>query len=341
MNNIKSIIDEFIEVNDLKNNKNILAFILYGSFVTNKNNSMSDVDILIILNGKESFRVAKMYEGYHLDIHALSIPDVEKHIVYELQNGNEYIKSVLTTGLFLINRDYTIEYLRSILSIGVRRFRRVVNPAMANLAVDKASDFLESKDNDDFKYFIALEYLRKVIHVKLNASTIPELKVYKLYNNVDIANNQYCLKLPNKEFIELYLSALLENDATKRKEYIIKLLNYLVGIKVDDSDYYQDELFDDNSIKKLLVSLNHLVITCEDNIIKNTPYANPLYFITLDRIMGVIKRAFLKVPDNAQEIFNNSLKELSEDDRIKAIEDLFHVVDSKYKMDYDDFVLKL
>lgn len=338
---IKEIINDFIDLNDLRNNKKILAFILYGSYVSKNSSNLSDVDILMILDGNDNYRVAKMFQGLHLDIHALSVPEIERHIVYERANGNEYIASVLRRGEVLINRELTIEYLRSILTVNIGRFKRAVNSSSATLAVDAASDYLESPVDDNFKYFKALEYLRKIVHVKMNVSNIPELKVYKLYSNPSLASEEYLIKLPNSEFRNLYMNALQEKEHSLRKEYIVKILSYLVGIKLDEDAFLEEDVFDDDRMKRVLVSLNHLVITAEDHIIKNTPYANGLYYLTLDRIMNVIKCAYGLILDNAESLFNNAVNETGENERIRYIEELFHIADLKYNLDYDDFVLKL
>lgn len=341
MDKINDIIENIIDETNLRNNRDVLAFILYGSYLYKTNSDISDVDILIVLNGHDNYRIAKMIDGLHFDIHALSIPEIEKHIVYERASGNQYIESVLRNGYAFINKELTVEYLKSLLTVNCCHLKRMVSSVFASLAVDKAEDFLDNNVNDDYSYFIALEALRKVIHVKLNASDIPELKVYKLYTNPELSSDKYIVKLPNKDFRGLYMEAIAATDLESRRKYIVKLLTYLVGTDIRDDVYVQKDVFDDNRMKGILISLNHLVITAEDNIINNTPYANALYYLTLERIMGAIERVYGVISSDVQEIFARAVKCASENERINAIEELFHVVDSKYKIDYDDFILKL
>lgn len=341
MEEINDLIDDFIDLFALRNNKKILSFILYGSYVEKQNNKLSDVDILLVISGNTNYQVSKMFEGLHLDIHALTVGEIENHIVYERANGNEYITSVLNRGKVSINRDNTIEYLKSLLPIKLKRMKRAINPACANLAISYAEDFLELRSNDDYKYYVALESLRGVIHVKLNASTIPELKVYKLYSNEEIAKNQYLVKLPNLEFRNLYLKAISEKNFLARKKILSQMLSYLIGTNIKDYAYIQDDVIDDNRMKRILISLNHLVITAEDNIIRATPYADALYFLTLNRIMNVIKKDGGEILDSTMSIFDEALKQEEENERIKFIESLFHIASSKYNIDYDDFVLSI
>lgn len=340
MEKVYDLVEQFIDTFDLRKNRRILAFILYGSYVENENSDISDIDILMVLNGDSSYRIAKMFDGYHLDIHALSLKKVEDHVVYERANGNQYIESSLRRGRVLINHENTIEYLKSILTVHPRYLKRTVNLTSASLAVESAEDFLDS-DNDDYKYYVALESLRRVIHVKLNVSTIPELKVYKLYTNEVIAKDQYLIKLPNQQFIELYLSAIQLKDFALRRDAIIKMLSYLIGMNIRDNAYIQDDLVDDNRMKHILISLNHLVITLEDNIIKHTPYEDALYFLTLDKLHNTMEAQGKSVPDEFNKVFDEALKLRHEDERIKYVEDLFHMVNKKYSLDYDDFVLML
>ncbi len=341
MGKINEIVSNFIAINDLANNEDILAILLYGSYAYETNTSNSDVDLLLIISGKNNYRISKMFEGINFDIHALSIPEMERNIVYEKANGNQFISSVLKNSLIFENKYNTLEYLKCISDVSLRGCTRVINSEFLNLAISAVKDFLECEDNDDFKYYVALDLLRNVIHVKLNASFIPETKVYKLYSDNKYAREKYLVKLPNKEFIDLYMDALKMKKADDRKSLIKKMLEYLGNIKVDEDAVVNDKFYDDDAIKKILVTLNHLVITTEDNIMNSTPYANALYFLTLNKIMNTIKCAFGSVPEFGEEIFKRALNEKDENGRIQVIEELFHVVDCKYKIDYDDFVLKL
>lgn len=341
MKKIEEVISNFIDINNLRDNPHVLAFILYGSYVYNTNNTISDIDILIVIDGPNSYRAAKLIDGYHLDIHALTIKEIENHIVYERASGNQYIESVLRNGIFIINRDYTLEYLKSILTVNFRGLKRTVNPVYASMALSKVEDFLDNNINDDYNYYVTLEFLRKVVHVKLNASDIPELKVYKLYTNPELARDKYLVKLPPLDFRFLYLDALQEKNLKSRKEYLIKIFRILVGTKINDEDYIEKDIMDDSRIRKMLVSLNHLVITAEDNLIKDTPYKDALYYLTLNRIVGVTECAYGVLPNETMCLLEEAKSTSDEMMRIKMIEELFHIVDSKYNLDYDDFVLRL
>lgn len=341
MESIDKIINRFIDINELENNNKILAFILYGSSTYSKEKNANDVDILLVLNGSESYRIAKMVDGYHLDIHALSMQEIENSIKYERANGNQYIESVLRNGFVYFNKDYTLEYLRSILTINLKRFRREVNPKFASLVVYHVEEFLDNLDNDDYKYFVALELLRKVIHVILGASDIPEMKVFKLYNDPKLADEKYMIKLPNEQFRKMYFEALEEKNLNLRKEYLVKMLDYLVGTNIRDNFDDDVVLMDDSRGKSLSISLNNLVLHAEDEIIKDTKYASALYFLTINRIMSIIKSIYTAVPEDTNKLYENALSVTKQNDRIQALEELFHIVDSRYKIDFDDFVLKL
>ena len=67
------IFEHFIEMEDLRKDSRILCFIAYGSEAYNTSDDKSDVDILVIINGLQSYRVARLVEGKNLDIYALTL----------------------------------------------------------------------------------------------------------------------------------------------------------------------------------------------------------------------------------------------------------------------------
>jgi len=338
------IFEHFIEMEDLRKDSRILCFIAYGSEAYNTSDDKSDVDILVIINGLQSYRVARLVEGKNLDIYALTLDEVKNHIIYERANGNQYVESVLRNGKVLINNEQSYEYLEDFLfrEKTRMRFKRTINSAAASLAVEKCENFLDSNQNDNYTYFTALEMLRKVISVKLCASYISDYKAYKLYTNQEYAFEKYMVKLPGQSFIDLYLESLVASSLTERKSKLLKLLKYLIGTNIKDSVFVESEYESDSSIKKILVSANHLVIAAEDNLLKGTPCSDSLYYLALERINSIIKLIHKgETYFEYDNLFKDALKRVDVDERIKALEDLFHLASKKYEIDYDDFILTL
>lgn len=344
MEKTTDIFSYFIETEDLRNDPRILCFIAYGSCVYNTSNEQSDVDILLVIRGNKSYRAAKLVDGKHLDIHALTLDEIKNHIIYERASGNQYIVSVLLNGKVLINREQTYEFLKDFLLAESNkiRFKRSINLECASLAVERCEDFLDSDLNDNYTYYTALELLRKVICVKLGVSDIIDYKVYKLYTHPEYAKEKYVVKLPNQSFIDLYLEALTSNNIQERKNNLVKFLTYLIGVNIQNHTFTHQDYADDNHIKRLLVSASHLVISAEDNLIKNTPCSDSLYYLALERINSIVKMVYRNENrDNFNSLFDQAILITDTDERIKALEELFFIASKKYNLDYDDFVLAL
>lgn len=341
MSKIDDVINNFINDAHLKSNKDILVVILYGSYVNGSNNDKSDVDMLFVINGTDNYRICKVIDGIHLDIYALTVSEIERQIVYERANGNQYIESVLVCGQVILNRDKIFEYLRSILSANIVRFKRNINPSYASLVVERVENFMGNVENNDREYYVALDYLRNLIHVVLNASTIPDLKVYKLYTNVDLAENFYRLKMPNEEFRNLFIEALSITSYQDRKKILAKFLTYLTGIRIGDPVDYGNSPLSVKEMEKIAISLKHLIETTENNLINGTPYAEALYNLTLDKLIKFSVHAYFYIPDSVRDVLNYASKTQDKEARIKCLEEIFGLVTSKYKINFNDFVLKL
>lgn len=194
--------------------------------------------------------------------------------------------------------------------------------------------------NDDYYYFNALEFIRQLIDTKFNNSIIKAKNVYRLYTDRKRAKDIYKIKLPSVSFIDDYLKAFRETNAVERK----KILNKFFNIVKNDIEvvpiYNRAKDLDIDEIKLGLVTLNNLVCYVEDLILNNHPYSIPLYFITINDLDRFIRDTLEVLPPNYEELVKEAKIADDQEERIRALEDLFMVVDSKYKMDYDNFCIK-
>ena len=176
-----------------------------------------------------------------------------------------------------------------------------------------------------------------------NCCYLNVMKVYDVYLNKDYYENLYQGKLPNDEFIELYLEAIKEFDNLKREKILIncfKLLNidfYNVDFLVNgDRRKY---LYNKHEVKEKLLELNNKICKVIDMLLSNCVYVDCCYNILLYQISDVYSKLPYDNDVNFDVAFGNALIAKDVNERIDYLEKLFALLDSKYRFDYDDYYL--
>lgn len=336
MESIDDFGKHFLEETNLLFKPNVALVVGYGSRENKTSNHNSDYDVLVVLSNNFRCRAAIMVDGVHVDIHVLTIDDVLYKLEHDIRVGNVYLKSVLLNGRVLYDSVGLYEEFLSCLD-DEKKYNRKMDAAYVSSFSSKFDEFVNSGNNDDVLYYSALEVFRRLVHVNMKASNVSELKVYKLYTDLELAKKYYSLTMPSEEFIQDYLHSLEIVDYKNRVDRLrYLLLKYLPRLNLKLYYYH----FDTINPELKMVSLNNLVCKVEELLISANPYGVPLYFLALNDLKEFISLVD-EVKNNEWEILYESAKHAkSVDDKIKCLEDLFAVVDFLYKIDYDNFILR-
>lgn len=216
INNI--IIEKVNELIKKLNIKDYTGIIVYGSYVGERNNSLSDLDVMIIKenyptldcgsmminNVRVEFFINDLQRLYSLVDNEINNNDpshLTKFATCEIiSDTNGKVKDFVNYAKYLYNQklqySFTEEDKFSIFSINNR------------------IEDLESLINQDSfysVYFIVLEKIR-VLYAKINGIIdLPVMKIERLYKDKDYASNYINSSihtLPNETFISLYLNCL-------------------------------------------------------------------------------------------------------------------------------------
>ncbi len=336
---LNKLLKRFLEETNILKDKRVMLLMVYGSRITNNSTKNSDLDILIITSEVGSYKASRLIDGIPIDMTIASIDDAQREIIMSKATGSSFFKSVLKTGQIVLDRYDTYNNLLNELNYQVKR-NRLLNPKLFELALNHITDFMSNTFNKDVNYFTALEFLRRLYHAQNNCSNIHVTKVYDLYKDKDRAKEKYMAKLPDEDFIKNYLSALKENDYNKRKEYLMKFLKSFETENIR-SVIANNDFLNKNEIMKKLVILNNAVIKCETMLLENHPYANVLYFILIGELKSIYNQIYSQESIDFIKCYKNALKERDKENRIRVLENLFCLTDYEYRIDYNDFMLKL
>lgn len=320
-------------VEEITKRHEVLLLMACGSRIHGNATEKSDLDIFIVSENRKYISV-KRINGIKVEMHCFPIEEVKRKVRLGEFSGDTYFESVLKTGKVLKNKYNTYEELLYLLEHQVKK-KRVINRTQMERLEDSVTSFLYKEDQyKDNYYFFSLELIRRLFHVKENASTISSGKVYNLYKNPKIAEELYRLKLPNEEFRESYLRFL--NETSKEKQKII-LTSFLKEFQNCESRRFSENLFLSNQeIKQKLLAIHNKVEKCKEFILKHHPYANAFYNIVIYE-MFLFRRQLEVDEERIEVIYERAVLTYDDMQRIFVLEELFGTLGSRYSMDYDDF----
>lgn len=343
-----TLIQKFKDKNKIMENDMVLGMISYGSRVNNYAEDDSDLDILLITDGKYSYKAKQKIDGVIIDINIYSLDQIGYIVEEDRKNNNRYFVSTFNTGIIEKDANGIMEYLKDLIN---SRFRDVVG--IRKLVRDKISEignlyqsFIIDMGSDvhrDYIYYNLLEKIRTNYSYMYNCSRLSYTKAYDVFLNSSLMNEYYQLKLPKGEFICIYMEALETKDFEARRKIIKKLLDFLNLTNFDlcgTTMYYRvgDETVDEIRFK--IVCLKEQISKVEGMLINGHSASDSVYYILLYCIRDLL---FLIDGDCALAIEGEFIEAYSAkdvDERIKRIEDLFAYIDKNFNLDYDNYLIK-
>lgn len=232
-NNIINYVNKLIEEINLTN---YLGILVYGSYVGNRANKLSDLDIMIIKDNYETQDCGSiLIEGVRIEYFVQDLKRLYQLIKNEIVNNDPSHLTKFATCEILYDSQGKIE---EFLNYAKRIYNTNIistfddNDKFCIFSINNRIEDLESLiNNDSFYavYYITLEKIR-TLHAKINGIIdLPIMKIEKIYNDKDFANKYIASSvhcLPEQEFINLYLECIKIYDKPVMLENLKKLYNY-------------------------------------------------------------------------------------------------------------------
>lgn len=225
--NYREALNKFIDEMNYLKNEDVEGIIFYGSFHTGTYNEFSDIDIMILFNDDSD---ANQIKGYKT-VNGIQVEYFERTIskIYERANS-DYMKcedsllSMIGYGEVIFDRRGKVkdlaDYIKEKYSRPLPGYTKheavyqILSLKKATLAIEE----LRVQNDPYFEnfYFLTVERIREFYH-KLNGfSNLPQTKIYKLYVNEKLQQAQH-KKIPEREFIELYMKTIEEGTSKEEK----------------------------------------------------------------------------------------------------------------------------
>lgn len=335
--NTIDIIYKFLDEQDYLNRKEILGIIFYGSSNYKTDTKYSDIDLLIITNDENNYKGVTYVDNKKIEYFEKNVYDLAQKIEELPSNFDRSLESIFTNGKVIYDKHKTIENLKDLVLENNEYPRKKKQNKFYSTSFSELKKTFFSTDKTspyfNYIYYNFLEEIRKEYHIQNGYSKLPVNKIKKLYENSDYSEKYYCVKLPDIEFRNLYISLL---EKYKEDEFNV-LLGKLKRKQTIKNNFNARK----NNVKYSSTIIYSLI---EKIIVKDTNENDylSLYYIALEKIRNLYCN--INKLDNSLdniyeydssffEIFNDCVSNPSKEN----ITLLFNYLSSKIDIDYKKY----
>lgn len=335
--NTIDIIYKFLDEQDYLNRKEILGIIFYGSSNYKTDTKDSDIDLLIITNDENNYKGVTYVDNKKIEYFEKNVYDLAQKIEELPSNFDRSLESIFTNGKVIYDKHKTIENLKDLVLKNNEYPRKKKQNKFYSTSFSELKKTFFSTDKTspyfNYIYYNFLEEIRKEYHIQNGYSKLPVNKIKKLYENSDYSEKYYCVKLPDIEFRNLYISLL---EKYKEDEF-----NALLGKLKRKQTIKNNFNARKNNVKYSSTIIHSLI---EKIIVKDTNEKEylSLYYIALEKIRNLYCN--INKLDNSLdniyeydssffEIFNDCVSNPSKEN----ITLLFNYLSSKIDIDYKKY----
>lgn len=331
-NGVKEYLDEIV-----KKDTNYLVLI-YGSSVTGRSSSTSDLDVFVLGTFESSFRMAVVVDGRELEINFTDILSIERRIDRSIKDNNSYYESVFNNNIVLKDTEMLVDrnknYIRNA-KIFTKKEPRRMPTRYKYLLYSLYKDLRE--DEDLYSYFNFLDEIRMTFAYMNNYSTLHVGKVYEMYTDSVHATRDYCLTLPREEFIH-HFDTSIRNPLDKHElEYLMKSVGYDPLTIVSDCGFF--DFIDNQRRKSILVHMSKLVNRTIRMLKDNNPYREYVYFVVLNHLYRFYEEIYGGITEEFLKVFNSAKTENDVLLRCEFLKQMFSLLEGKYAFDYKNYTL--
>ena len=280
--NTIDIIYKFLDEQDYLNRKEILGIIFYGSSNYKTDTKDSDIDLLIITNDENNYKGVTYVDNKKIEYFEKNVYDLAQKIEELPSNFDRSLESIFTNGKVIYDKHKTIENLKDLVLENNEYPRKKKQNKFYSTSFSELKKTFFSTDKTspyfNYIYYNFLEEIRKEYHIQNGYSKLPVNKIKKLYENSDYSEKYYCVKLPDVEFRNLYISLL---EKYKEDEFNV-LLGKLKRKQTIKNNFNARK----NNVKYSSTIIYSLI---EKIIVKDTNEKDylSLYYIALEKIRNL------------------------------------------------------
>lgn len=228
-------LDKFLE--SWRNNREVSAILVCGSYVTGNPTENSDVDIQIILKRGCEWRERgnKIVNGILIEYFANPPERIIGYLEDDQKRRRKIEAHMLVTGRIIFDKEGEAKKLKELARtyLGKKfekmpKFKIEFAKYHAFDMADNLEEVYKRKTYDfEFVYYNFLKTLLEFYGEFLGYSDISENKVYRFLTDKKDQKKYLINKFPDKKFVGLFLQSIKEKDRHKMLQRFTKLARYV------------------------------------------------------------------------------------------------------------------
>ena len=216
-----------------------IGIIVYGSYVGERNNDLSDLDVMIIKKNYDTQDCGSLIiNGIRVEYFIQDINKLYELVKMEIDNNDPSHLTKFATCEIMFDKNGEIKnfirYANQLYSKKIRpQFNDTIKFSIFSIN-NKIEDLSTLINENSFYsvYFIVLEKIRELYGMINGIIDLPVMKIERLYCDKNFATkyiSSLSHKLPNQEFINLYLKCLEIQEKQEMLNNLKQLYTYSFG----------------------------------------------------------------------------------------------------------------
>ncbi len=197
-------LEEFIK--DYKEDPNIEAILLVGSYAVGNQNEYSDIDVYMILNDNVDYRERgnKLVGNYLIEYFINPICEIRHYLEKDKRGRGGCMGNMLLHGKVLFDKNGIVEILKEEAKQAANK--QPEKDIMKYYACWHAFDeYLAAKYHNELQYYLCLKYLVDCYLINNGYCILPEQKIEKFFKDEEYRANYDIGPFPNNDFNELVI----------------------------------------------------------------------------------------------------------------------------------------
>lgn len=235
MNKWKIALNKFIDT--WKDKKEVIGFLVCGSYVTGNPSKHSDIDLHIVLNDKTNWRERgnKIIDGYLIEYFANPVKQIKSYMKTSFTNNSNMEQVQFATGIIILDKTGDIKKLKNLANKMIKtKFNKYnkIELEIRKYFLYESIEKLEELYENNSKSFDISYYNKLLDDFNTYSKFIGErkYKAHKIYEllTTNIKEKYLLKKYKDKQYLKLFLICL---DVKSNKDKIIairKLNNYAI-----------------------------------------------------------------------------------------------------------------
>ena len=214
----------------------VIGALLCGSYATGNQNEYSDIDVYLVLKDNVTYFLRGNSESnsFLIEYFMNTKEGIKDFMEKEFNNFKHSITNMFAYGKIIYDLDGSVKELQDLALEYIDRPFKNISSSKLDINNYHVWDLLDElkvslkEERLDFNkiYYMLLNDIYDIYAEYLGVQKLPKTKIYKILTDEDYRKKYHVFKLPEDEFINLYLKCYNLDKPDRMYKNIEELINY-------------------------------------------------------------------------------------------------------------------